>query len=203
MYTYNNLEVPEGVELRDASDILDQKTIFKYKDYDSYAAFANLFRYKLLFEVGGIWVDTDIICLKPLRFNKNTIFAGQRLKAGGSCANNNVIKVRKGNIIMKECLQYSMSVDNENLKWGETGPSLLSKVLLRKKLIKAIAHPILFNPIDWWNWQILLQKHIDYKFSPISYSIHLWNEMWRRNKINKYMAPEESTIYDNLLKKFV
>jgi len=51
LYVYDEVKgVPEGTILKDASKILPPNMIFKYKDHDSYAAFANLFRYKLLLE---------------------------------------------------------------------------------------------------------------------------------------------------------
>ena len=67
LYTFDaNLAVPAGVQLRDAATILDQSEYFVYENgpgRGSPSAFANLFRYKLLQDKGGWWVDTDVICL--------------------------------------------------------------------------------------------------------------------------------------------
>jgi hypothetical protein len=79
LYIYDDVEgIPNGTTIKDANKILPSSKIFKYKNHDSYAGFANLFRYKLLLERGSYWVDTDIICLKPFQDKTEYVFAGQR-----------------------------------------------------------------------------------------------------------------------------
>ena len=79
LYIYDDLEgVPEGTILKDASKVLTPDRIFKYKTHNSYAGFANLFRYKLLHEKGNYWVDIDIICLRPFVHTAEHVFASQR-----------------------------------------------------------------------------------------------------------------------------
>src|SRR5580698_9560242 len=69
LYVYQATEgIPEGTIVQDANEILPATSIFKYSEHNSYAGFANFFRYKLLVERGGWWVDMDVICLKPFRF---------------------------------------------------------------------------------------------------------------------------------------
>src|SRR4051812_10885773 len=62
LYTYDALDnVPAGVTLQDAGQILPKSLIFRNqlgKGKGSVAAFSDLFRYKLLLERGGWWVDT-------------------------------------------------------------------------------------------------------------------------------------------------
>ena len=53
LYSYNSIEVPNGVEVADASAILPRKHIFFYGEKagvgrGSIAGFCNLFRYELL-----------------------------------------------------------------------------------------------------------------------------------------------------------
>lgn len=75
LYAYDDVKnVPEGTVLKDASEIISPDKIFKYKDHDSYAGFANLFRYTLLLERGQWWVDTDVVCLSPLDFKQRYVF---------------------------------------------------------------------------------------------------------------------------------
>ena len=69
LYTYAELaNVPAGTVIRDANEILPAAAIFQYKDRPSYAGFSNFFRYKLLLERGGWWVDSDLVCLRPFDF---------------------------------------------------------------------------------------------------------------------------------------
>lgn len=65
VYDLNMENVPVGVKLCDANIILDEKYIFKHWS-GTYATFADMFRYKLLYDVGGWWVDLDLVCLRRL-----------------------------------------------------------------------------------------------------------------------------------------
>src|SRR4051812_19813754 len=69
LYVYDDVKyVPKGALVRDANEILPSSMIFQYKHSKSYAGFANFFRYQLLLQKGGWWVDTDVVCLKPFLF---------------------------------------------------------------------------------------------------------------------------------------
>ena len=66
LYSYDSVAVPDGVRVLDANEILPRSEIFFYRQGDakgSVAAFANMFRYRLLMLRGGWWVDTDVLCL--------------------------------------------------------------------------------------------------------------------------------------------
>ena len=77
LYCYEKIEgVPAGAIVRDASEILPASEIFYYSHglgKGSVAAFANLFRYKLLFKRGGWWMDTDMVCLRPMEISEPVI----------------------------------------------------------------------------------------------------------------------------------
>jgi len=79
LYIYDHVKnIPAGTVIRDANEVLPAARIFQYKHRPSYAGFANLFRYKLLFERGGWWVDTDTICLKAFDFHDEYVFSTQK-----------------------------------------------------------------------------------------------------------------------------
>ena len=66
VYSYNNLTIPEGAELSDASEILPVTDLRKYTQAGmsgNLAAFSDAFRYHLIDKRGGWWFDTDVICL--------------------------------------------------------------------------------------------------------------------------------------------
>ena len=75
--------VPYGTELEDARKILPKKSIFKHWS-GNLATFADIFRYKLLYEKGGWWVDLDLICLRPLPNDIDYFFGGERTKKTGA-----------------------------------------------------------------------------------------------------------------------
>ena len=73
LYTYEDVKnVPRGAMMLDASTIVPREQIFTLKhghNEESLTAFSNLFRFKLLFDKGGWWVDLDVVCLKRFDFN--------------------------------------------------------------------------------------------------------------------------------------
>lgn len=65
--------VPSGVTLKDARGMIPEDKIFRYPNDmilgfggGSYAGFSDVFRYKVLYELGGWWTDLDVACLRPL-----------------------------------------------------------------------------------------------------------------------------------------
>ena len=75
--------VPKGVIVEDANEILDKKYIFRHWS-GNLATFADIFRYKLLYERGGWWVDLDLICLKALPSDIKYFYGGERVKLTGA-----------------------------------------------------------------------------------------------------------------------
>lgn len=67
LYSYEPLSgVPDGVETRDAADILPEAGFLVHERTGSPALHSDLFRYKMLErESNMIWADTDAYCLKP------------------------------------------------------------------------------------------------------------------------------------------
>ena len=61
LYCYQPIrDVPQGCELLDAATVLPEASIIRYArgpGKGSPALFANMFRYKLLHDIGGWWVD--------------------------------------------------------------------------------------------------------------------------------------------------
>lgn len=236
LYVYDEIkDVPKGAILKDANTIIPANKIFKYSDYASYAGFANQFRYKLLFEKGNYWVDTDIVCLKPFPSNLEYVFAEQRkrephFRNKGKIkfvnesrkivfntrrfilnkipsktelkVNNCVIKAPLGSAIMEYCYQNSVSRESASLKWGETGPKLLSKAVLKFNFIPNISSADIFCPINYWDWDSIIDDSFDNNILQNSHSVHLWNEMWRRAKVDKSDEFSEGSLYEQLLKLY-
>ncbi|TCO74006.1 hypothetical protein [Rhodovulum euryhalinum] len=69
LYHYGPLEnVPEGIELADAGDILPRTGFLTHQRTGSPALHSDLFRYRMLAKSREtIWADTDAYCLRPFR----------------------------------------------------------------------------------------------------------------------------------------
>lgn len=211
LYVYDNVkDVPSKTILKDASKIIPADKIFKYKDHNSYAGFSNLFRYKMLLEKGGYWVDTDIICLKPFSSKPKNLFSSEKMRLwqGRVKTNCGVIKVNKGADIMQYCYEKANSIDPQTLTWGDTGPNLMAQAVRAFKLQNYVVSPITFCPVNFWQWKRLISESLivnwlENKKINNSQAIHLWNEMWRRNGVNKDGVFPSSTIYEQLKRKYL
>ncbi len=208
LYVYDEVPgVPAGVTIKDASTILSPDKIFKYKDHDNYAGFANLFRYKLILEKGNYWVDTDMICLKPFDHTTDYVFSSERSKHPTSDTkiqvNTGVIEAPIGSAIMVYCYSESARKDHDTLKWGETGPLLLMKAVKKFDMGRYVANPEAFCPVNWWDWNQVLERSPDMKVLAGSQAVHLWNEMWRRHEVDKSGTFDESCLYEQLKKVYL
>src|SRR5213080_4133629 len=71
LWTYEpvSTRLPPGTIVADANKIIDRSKVFRYAagaSKGSYAGFSDIFRAKLLYEIGGWYVDTDVTCLNPI-----------------------------------------------------------------------------------------------------------------------------------------
>lgn len=201
LWTYEPLEAPEGVVIEDGNEILPASEIFCYsgpsKDGGgSVSAFSNWFRYKLLMERGGWWCDTDVVCLRPFDFGRDYVIAseGQRpWKQGDPTATTCVFKVPPNSPLMIYCWQRCQEM-GRGVKWGKIGPHLLSESVSFHHLPEAVVPHWVFCPIHWYSFEDL--------FTPFplgkSYAVHLWNEMWRRNGIDKDEEFDKNCMYERL-----
>lgn len=216
LYVYGGVRgVPEGAVLKDANDVIDSGKIFKYRQHDSYAGFANLFRYKLLLEKGGYWVDSDVVCLKPFRFESDHVFVKEHVKRNQLdrirkrySVTNWVIKAPKGSKIMNFCYRVSAERDPNTLSWGETGPRLFRSAVAELEMEEfALLQEYLF-PIGAEQWKQFINGSFlaDRKWNASAnraYAMHLYNEMWRRGGRDKNDTFPENSIYERLKRLYL
>lgn len=82
LYSYMvDLNVPSGVELGDARDILPEPSDIKM--FGGFAQFSDIFRLNMIKKTGAIWVDCDVACVGELP-NTPHIFARSDLMIGNA-----------------------------------------------------------------------------------------------------------------------
>jgi len=212
LYIYDDVKhLPEGVKVLDASKIIPPDKIFKYKENGSYAGFANLFRYKLLLENGGWWVDTDVICLHPFQLKPEHIFASEfSIQIQANIVASCIIKAPIGSEIMQYCYDFASKCDTEELRWGETGPKLMTKAVIHFGMQKYVAAPHLFCPIEATKWYLLKEdltdnphnKKIISKLKQ-AFAVHFWNELWRQSNTKKNADFPTNSIYEILKSRYL
>lgn len=203
LYVYDELEhVPRGTVFKDASKILPSSKIFKYKQQQSYAGFANFFRYKLLLERGGWWADTDTICLKPFDFPEPHVFATE-ICSGQEVVTSGIIKAPIGSAAMGHAWEVCQSKNPEQLVWGETGPRLIAEAV-RKYSLERYAKPYhFFCPLGHAEWPTVLEPETEVSIAAGSYAVHLWNENWKGAGQDKNARYPDSCFYEQLKRRYL
>ena len=199
LYSYEPITVPRGVECRDAREILPRERVFFYPrgaGAGSVAGFANLFRYKLLAEHGGWWVDTDVVCRKSIVSDAELVFA--REQPYHIC--NAVLKLPRGHPLAWHLFTEADRA-GADLDWGETGPDLLTRAIEgsiydRHVLPSAFCYPILgADAMQFLDPEQGAAVERKTSGSPL---IHLWNEMWRRTGVDCFAAPPAGSFMAKL-----
>jgi len=198
LYTYNDvLKIPKGVEVHNGNDIIPEEKIFSFTNSlhkNSFAPFSDLFRYKLLFEKGGIWSDTDAVALRPCRFDSDYVFSSEYSEDGNAGVNIGFIKTPQGAPIMKACFERAIKLHHTNTTYVATGPRMLREMTERFGLQKHVKEPEVFCPINWFNAHDLVKPNFLIDDLGDAHTVHLWNEIWR-------LRFDQNSFLKKLLKK--
>jgi hypothetical protein len=203
LWAYNELKtpIPKGVVLKDANSIVGRERIFRYKfknqfghGIGSLAGFSDLFRYKLLYELGGWWVDMDVTCLKP--FNHPAPYhlrAHHDLNVVG-----NVMKCPPKSELMGKCYDDACKlVDADNRDW-HLPIQILNGHIQDLGLSKFIVDGQ--SPPDQWHL-VYPYVHSKVEIPKEYYFIHWLNEVWRTKNLSKGVAFNDS-VYASLLNRY-
>jgi len=208
LYTYCDVAgVPEGVVIKDANKIVPERDIFYLKSgagKGSVAPFADLFRYKMLFEMGGWWADTDCVCVRPFDFTREYVFSSE---SGGDnnpiVPDNGVIKATSGSEVVDYCYKRSMTLDRNSIQWSETGPKLIASALSEYGLNDYVQHPQAFCPLACQALPYMLVSDASLFNLEGAYTIHFWNELWRRYRIDKNAAYPAGSLFERLKREYL
>lgn len=196
VYSYTPLKTSSQLKICDANNIIPESGIFYYPN-GSPAAFSNYFRYLLLQKLGAWWVDTDVFCLKPLPDDTPLSFG----KQDQTTINTAVLKIRPDHPILSQLISICENPNQflpwdtpkkrwkklrrrflhgnkrGNLKWGETGPSLLTRLTAENQLSEYALPENSYYPIAPLAWKKLFTAPADTLGIPShTLTVHLWNE---------------------------
>ena len=195
--------VPPGVSVLDARRTLPEACLFQHRKTGSYAIFADWFRYRVLQLHGGIWADTDVVCLRQLVYERPEIYAWQDEHQ----INNAVLGLPAGHPLadwMVECCEHPNRAQpyddrrvrwrkfrrrwlgksaREHVKWGEAGPigfTAAARHLGYDDLALPSWH---FYPVPFAAWKAVFDGSLagSEELLARSSALHLWNDMARRD----------------------
>ena len=122
LYSYEDLpDLPEGVTLRDAREILPVERMFHYPagmlNQGSPSGFTNLFRYTLLQRPGGWWVDTDVCCLRPFEATGDEFYLREETQSGELLVASCIFRAPVASCVLENCLQ-NLRARKMSPKWS-------------------------------------------------------------------------------------
>lgn len=177
LFVYDEVAVPKGVVLEDASRILPLETLFAFQN--TFSAFSNIFRYTLLLKHGGFWVDTDVYCLTEDIPSSRYVWAHEdptSIAIG-------VLKFPRGDRVLRAILEEALEIGPAVKVWGEIGPRLFTRHIEGRTFKDHYGSTEAFYPIHWLETALLWIPQGDRAVrsrcarSPL---VHLWGSMFRR-----------------------
>lgn len=189
--------VPAGIEIVDAREIMPREELLVYRATGSPALGANKFRYLLMKKSLGIWLDTDVILLRSLP-QADYIFGWQDndlicnavlyLPHNSSMINDLCDFVSQEYPIppfYDEATRFDLEqksksghpVNVRDLPWGVYGPQAVTYFVRKYGLLHFSQPREVFYPIHFTEAHVLLSSKYDVSelLTPSTVAVHLWN----------------------------
>src|SRR5262249_53705507 len=163
------------------------------------AAFGNLFRYKLLAERGGWWVDTDVVCLSDAIPDYRQFAARQ----DDGFVNNAVMRFEPRHPVMLRCLELA-AAKGRSVRWGDTGPLLLTEVMRDLGETQDIFAASICYPIHHADALDVLRPsmlEVATARSSGSQFVHLWNQTLTHAGVRKTYLPPRGSLLRQLVER--
>ena len=230
LFQYDKVEnVPAGVRIEDASQILSTDKIIRHARTGSPAYHADVFRLHMLTKTDYIWADTDAYCCQPWHVEDHQHFHGW-ISDAKPLVNNGVLKLPKNSKTLEKMLEFTsdeypvppwftpaqqqkLQSDIDEGKgthvslfpWGVWGPNALTWFLKETGEIEFSQPGHVIYPVPFHNAGLTLNSRRTNKIRrmvrPDTLSIHLWGRRFR-NVAAKYNGrPELGCYIADLLEK--
>lgn len=196
-YTPDSLAgVPEGIELRDAREIMPEDRLVRYSDTGSIQLGANFFRYELMAKDVGYWVDMDFCFLQPLDFDSPYVFGWEYegwinnallLLPPTSDMTNDLREIPKTNRRppwfgpMRSTRYYwdrltKGDIRVQYLPWGTYSSGLVTYAAKKHSVVDRAQHASVFYPVRWKDARTLFDSSeiVEEMIKPETRAVHMW-----------------------------
>lgn len=190
--------LPAGVTLKDASLYVPAERIFRHRN-GSLAVFADMFRYELLADGPGLWIDTDFLCVRPVEKQGDHLFG---LESPGRI-NNAILKLPGDSPVLeslrsvfhagwvppwhgwRKAMWHAVlhRLDRNHgvarMSWGASGPRALTYFAEQYDVARLARPAEVFYPVSPRNALSMARADFDvFRFvSQPTQCIHLWGDI--------------------------
>ncbi|MCX5578959.1 hypothetical protein [Kaistia terrae] len=204
LFSYDlEINAPDGCKVRSASEIYPKDKIFFYNEMPTpkVSAFSNMFRYRLVYETGCCWVDTDVLCLNASLslLESEILFARQ----DAQFHNVAVLRFPAGHEAMRLAAEYCWERRNVS-RFGDLGPGLFTQVVAEYGLEEWSRPSSTLYPVHYLESAALFDpQRLDWVLEQISQSdmLHLWNETFDRIGFDKIHRPPPGSYLATVLEE--
>lgn len=221
IFSYGDLgPLPDGVERADAEAIIPARELLRHRKTGSPALGANLFRYRLMTQAMGLWLDLDMLLFKPIPVGSTPVFGWQ----DSALINNAVLYLPPKSQTLQSLLDYTATPypvppfyspgkqrwlrlrhklgwprHVASMRWGVFGPRALT-FFARQSGEAAMAAPRnVFYPLHSRraHGPLMAGYDVDAQLKPDTIGLHLWNEALRRPSLDlKRDIPKGKLVID-------
>lgn len=218
------------IEVCDANEILPKSKIFLARN--SFAPFADWWRWELMLKKGGWYADMDVVCLNPFDFSEAIIFGRQDMLKNG--IQNNILKLPAGHFLAQAMAESCKHPDRlvpwdtwkrrkkkylrqlkfwqhprQRANWGEAGgPDGVSLALAHFNLQQLALPPYVFSPLHYSYVDALIDDSLHKRemlkaILRHSHAVHLYNEVWRVGGWDKNGVFVKNSLIEYLKREYL
>ena len=193
VYSYGEVAgIPDGIRRLDAREILppDSMTLFRVKGVPSASHFTDFFRFVMFQKTERIWVDTDILLLKPFALSWTGNLMGKETPTSVCTA---VLRLDPADPRLQRMVSRVEALSTRNLVWGDTGPRLLTSVYgMGEGLPQHVFYPVHFD--DYYKvFLASFRQECDVLCADAT-TLHLWNNLVVRMGLFKEIGPPKESF---------
>lgn len=163
----------------------------------SYAQLADILRYEILYVLGGVYIDTDFECLRPI----DGILDGVRgfaCSESGRSLSIGILGAEPSSPLMLQCVRNiprRLGLDSPTL---ETGPAFFTRMILGH----GFHNDFTVFPSHWFYPYGYTELHRAGENFPDAYAVHRWAHSWTaprrtllrrvRQRVGRFLLGESS-----------
>jgi hypothetical protein len=205
IFTYKHIHnLPAGIEQADANEIVPKADILKYgrENFRNRQMASNIFRYRMLKQNLGLWLDLDMLLLQPIKAITTPLFGLETQES----INNAVLYIPPDHELLEALINFTNTpyplppflprrirfgqwrrqllgrpVHAADMPWGVFGPRALTYFIKKQHLVGLAAPVESFYPIRYQeaHGPLTAGWSVASRLTAKTIGIHLWSHNLR------------------------